>query len=41
MQIFKGSTFRSLDQIVFTGPCKIRKKFTMKTPLYDSKGEDG
>ena len=41
MQIFKGSTFRSLDQIVFTGPCKLRKIFTMKYPLFESSNGDG
>jgi len=35
MQIFKGSTFRSIDQIILSGPCKLRRIFTMKSSIYD------
>ena len=32
---FKGIQVQSVDLISFTAPCKIRRIFTMRSPLYD------
>lgn len=33
MEGFKGQTFRTLDMIILSAPCKLRKVFSSKTPL--------
>lgn len=37
---FKGVNIRSIDLIVVTASCKIRKIFTMKNPLIDDSSLD-
>ena len=32
---FKGMNIRSIDFIMVTASCKLRKIFTMKNPIYD------
>lgn len=32
---FKGINIRSIDLIIVTASCKLRKIFTMKNPIYD------
>lgn len=42
---FKGTNIRSIDLIIVTASCRLRKIFTMKNPLYDDnyyvEGENG
>jgi hypothetical protein len=35
----EGQTFRSLDSIIISSACKLRRVFTMKNPLFEAHEE--
>ncbi len=41
MEGWKGSTFRSLDMIIISSPCKLRKIFGMRYPPLDEDDIEG
>ncbi|KAI2530242.1 C3orf67 isoform 5 [Pan troglodytes] len=40
-EIFKGAVFQSLDGIVVSANCKLRKIFTLKSKPQDTADKDG
>jgi hypothetical protein len=40
MEAWKGVTFRSLDMIIISAQCRLRKIFITKNPIMDSQLED-
>lgn len=40
-EIFRGAVFQSLDGIIISANCKLRKIFTLKSKPQDTAEEDG